>query len=247
MRVVNRFNRVKRALLGLLCLIPLAAPADTAAVITSLEVEYRTKILENDDFAAYRVSIPAGHATAMHRHDTDILTVFISGGPTRTVIKDEPPRAESIPAGSVRFRPSGFTHATENPGSRPFVFVILEFKRSVGARQQDLPAGSRHCAPDRNTACVEQNYLLCTQRVCAKSVMLGAGADMQVGAADSAQMLVAVTDARWSSSEGNGAHAKVRKSGDIEYVAAGAIKSWRNAAATPTHLVMLEFREAATP
>jgi quercetin dioxygenase-like cupin family protein len=238
----GRSRSLAGALSGLLWLVAAAAWAADDAVVSSLEVEYRQKVLENDAFTAYRVSIPASHATVMHRHDTDILTVFISGGKTRTVIQGEPPRVEDIPAGTVRFRPAGFTHATENHEATDFRFVVLEFKKSVGARQPALPQGSRVCTSGDERACVEQEYRLCTAAVCARSIVMAPMSELVVDALPFDQLLVAVSDAELSSGQGALARVAGRKSGDVEYLKRGAALRWRNIAPTPAHLVMLEFR-----
>jgi hypothetical protein len=250
MRLRNDIFAPTATVFALLVLHPrISTPAESAAVVPSLEVEYRAKVFENADFAAYRVTIPPRHATVMHRHDTDILTVFISGGPTKTVIMGEAPREEVIPEGSVRFRSAGFTHATENPGPGPgpFTFVVLEFKKSVGTRRADVPAGSRSCGPSDDAACVEQKYVLCTTLVCAKTVLLGPKAEMDASAADTAQMLVAVSTAHLSRDGESGLRSFIRKNGEVEYLEPVAKRRWRNEATLPAHLVILEFGRAKAP
>lgn len=230
-------------LFGLLLLFPYgAAPAADDTVISSLEVQYRQRIFQNAEFAAYHVAIPPGNATLMHRHDTDILSVFVSGGETRTMISGKPPRVETIPAGTVRFRPAGFTHASGNMGAQPFRFVVLEFKSSVGARLPDRPDDSRDCATDDARACVDQKYLLCTARLCARAVIIGPRAELRAGTGLNDQLLVAVSDFELSARDEQGTKMLARRSGEVEYLTGEAPRQWRNVATVPAHIVVVEFR-----
>jgi hypothetical protein len=134
-----------------LCVI---AAAQETAPISALEVEYRKQIFKDARFSAYLLEIPPHHASAMHRHDTDMLSVFVAGGDTKSTIYGKNPVADHFAVGEVRFKPAGFTHSTENMGANMFRAVILEFTSSVEAVQPTKPP-TRYCNPDSETACVD--------------------------------------------------------------------------------------------
>src|SRR4051794_37378160 len=142
-----KLNSLIRSLVLLaISLAPVAAAPETKP-ISALEVKYRKQIFENDRFAAYLLEIPPKHASLMHRHDTDILTVFVSGGETIGTIYGKPPKEDRFTIGEVRFRPVGFTHSTENIGANTFQCVILEFKSSMGSIESTKPENLRYCNP----------------------------------------------------------------------------------------------------
>ena len=68
----------------------------------------------------------------MHRHDKDLLTVFISGGRTTAVFEGSAPQTDTFVAGVVRYRQAGFAHSTQNDGSSDFRAVLLEFDEPQG-------------------------------------------------------------------------------------------------------------------
>ena len=113
------------------------------------EVRLRHQILRGHGVTAFLLQIPPGQGTQMHRHDKDLLTVFISGGRTTAVFEGSPPKTDTVASGEVRYRTAGFAHSTRNDGSADFRTVLLEF---------DNPQG-----PSRPGA---QGGLFCTDRFC---------------------------------------------------------------------------------
>lgn len=111
--------RITKAVILLLILCAFAA-AQSPTPISDLEVKYRKQIFKNDRFSVFLLEIPPNHASLMHRHDTDILTIFVSGGETKGTIYGKPPKEDRFAVGDVRFRPLGFTHSTENIGANMF-------------------------------------------------------------------------------------------------------------------------------
>jgi len=167
-------KRGAKAIVLLLLLCTFAAAQDTTP-ISALEVKYRKRIFKNDRVSVYLLEIPPNHASLMHRHDTDILTIFVAGGETKSTIYGKPPKEDKFTVGEVRFRPAGFTHSTENMGANVFRAVILEFNSSVGAIEPSKPPDSRYCNPGSETACVSEKYLFCTARFCVKEIGIAPG------------------------------------------------------------------------
>jgi hypothetical protein len=102
--------RITAPPLVLLLLLCGFATAQETTPISALEVKYRKQIFANDRFAVFLLEIPPNHATLMHRHDTDILSIFVSGGETISTIFGKPPKEDRFAVGEVRFRSAGFTH-----------------------------------------------------------------------------------------------------------------------------------------
>lgn len=238
----GRFMRAPKALVVLLLLCAFATAQDTTP-ISSLEVKYRKQIFKNDRVSVFLLEIPPNHASLMHRHDTDMLSIFVAGGETKSTIYDKPPKEDKFTVGEVRFRPAGFTHSTENIGANVFRSVILEFKSSMGAIQPTQPGDSRYCNPGREKVCVDEKYLLCTARFCVKAISIAPGAVWRNNEYASDQMLVAVSDYKLSSQrKGNPTIVLKRKSGEVEYFTGGSARQWRNVVSQPSRIIAVVFR-----
>jgi quercetin dioxygenase-like cupin family protein len=234
--------RVTKAVVLILLLCAIAAAQETAP-ISALEVKYRKQIFKDDRFSVFLLEIPPKNASPMHRHNTDMLTVFISGDKTKSTIYGEPPTEIRINAGEVRYRPAGFTHSTENLGSSMFRAVILEFNSSTGAIQPTKPSDSRYCNPGSETTCVDAKYLFCTAKFCVQDLTIGPGAVWRNDENAGDQMLVAVSDYKLSyRPKGKAAKVRKRKSGDVEYFPRGSARQWKNVASEPARVIAVVFR-----
>ena len=227
----------------LLLLLCSFSRAQLTTPISALEVKYLKRILKNDRVSVYLLEIPPGHASLMHRHDTDILSIFMAGGETRGTIHGKPPREDRFTVGEVRFRPVGFTHSTENIGANVFRSVILEFNSSMGAIKPAKPRDARYCNPGSETACVAEKYLLCTAGFCVKEITVEPGAVWLNSDHASDQMLIAVSDYRFSyQRKGKTAHGRRLKSGEVQYLTGGSARQWKNALNAPARIIDVVFR-----
>lgn len=234
--------RIAKAIVLLLLLCPFATAQDTTP-ISALEVKYRKLIFKNDRTSVFLLEIPPNHASLMHRHETDILSIFVAGGETKGTIYGKPPREDKFTVGEVRFRPAGFTHSTENIGVNVFRSVILEFTSSMGAIEPSKPPDSRYCNPGSDTACVDAKYLFCTARFCVQELSIAPGAVWRNNEYTSDHMLVAVSDYKLSDKlKGKPANVRKRKSGEVEYFPRGSARQWRNAASGPARIIAVVFR-----
>jgi hypothetical protein len=220
-------------LLTLLVLQCGIAVAQAPAPISSLEVKLRKQIFENDRLSVYLLEIPPNQASLMHRHDTDLLSVFVSGGETKSTIFGNPPKEDTFAVGAVRFRPAGFTHSTENIGTSMFRSVVVEFNSSMGAIETGKPDDSHYCDSDAKSACVDVKYVFCTARFCVQDVRIAPGAVWRND--DTGDRLrVAVSDYQFST--------RIRKSGEVEYFSRGSAKHWKNVGGKPARIVDVVFR-----
>ncbi len=233
---------IPKAIVLLLLLCAFAAAQDTTP-ISALEVKYRKQIFKNDRVSVFLLEIPPKHASLMHRHDTDILSIFVAGGETRSTIYGKPPKEDKFTVGEVRFRLAGFTHSTENIGANVFRSVILEFTSSMGAIEPTKPPDSRYCNPGSETACVDEKYLFCTAKFCVQELSIAPGAVWRNNEYASDQMLVAVSDYKLSNKrKGKAANVRKRKSGEVEYFLGGSARQWKNAASEPARIIAVVFR-----
>ena len=220
-----------------------AAAAQETAPISALEVKYRKRILKNDRLSVYLLEIPPKHASLMHRHETDILSIFVAGGETKGTIFGKPPREDKFAVGEARFRPAGFTHSTENTGANVFRSVIVEFKDSMGEIEPTKPADSRACNPGSETACAEEKYLFCTAKFCVREIIIAPQAIWRDNGYATDRMLIAVSDYKLlSRSKGKAGKLKKRKSGEVEYFKGGSARFWTNAGDEQARLIAVVFR-----
>jgi hypothetical protein len=212
------------------------------APISANEVTLRHRIYADGRVTIFLLDIPPGQATVLHRHDRDMLSVFVNGGRTRASFNGAAPVEDSFTPGDVRFRSAGFTHSTENIGIDHFLSVIFEFVDSQGPRASATRPTAHTCNPGSQTACVDEKPLFCTSRFCVDDLTMGPHAVRPAGGVREDQILVAVSDYTFSEdTAGNAAAVHTRKSGAIEPVAAGPARRWTNAG-DPAHLVVVTVR-----
>jgi hypothetical protein len=239
-------RRSGRVCLGLIALCFAAAssaqstPATGDEIPPASEVKYRHPILETGRFIAYLLEIPPHQATMMHRHDRDILTVFVSGAKTTSTFFGHEPVTDAIPSGEARFRSAGFTHATRNQDSVVFRAVILEFAQSQGALR--LQSDEQHyCNQDSPSACVTEKQKLCTDSFCVTEIRMAPGAIRKTAAPAGSYAIIAVDDCELSDGPQESASTHAYRSGDIQYFET-ASSSWKNSGRTEAHLALVSFR-----
>jgi uncharacterized RmlC-like cupin family protein len=212
------------------------------APISADEVTLRHRIYGDERVTIFLLDIPPGQATLLHRHDRDMLSVFVNGGRTRASFNGAAPVEDSFTPGDVRFRSAGFTHSTENMGTDRFLSVIFEFVESQGPRASATRPATHICNPDSQIACVDEQPRFCTRKFCVDDVIMAPHAVRPAGGATNARFLVAVSGYTFSEEiPGTPAAVHTRKSGEIEPMAAGPARRWTNAG-DPGHLVVVTVR-----
>jgi hypothetical protein len=230
-----------RLILCLLFLCTIAAAQDTK-VISALDVKYRKQIYKDPRFSVFLLQIPPNHASLMHRHDTDMLSVFVSGGVSKSTIYGKPPVRDTYGVGEVRYRAGGFTHATENTGTTMFRAVILEFNSPAGEANAGKPADVHNCKAGEATKCVDETYLFCTAKFCVEDVSIAPGIMWRDREFARDQMLIAVSDYSLLYKQGGKTSStRRRKSGEADYLAGGPERQWTNNGPLPAHIVTVIF------
>lgn len=210
--------------------------------ISADEVTLRHRIYGDERGTIFLLDIPPGQATLLHRHDRDMLSVFVNGGRTRASFNGAAPVEDSFKPGDVRFRSAGFTHSTENIGTDRFLSVIFEFVDVQGPRASATGPATHVCNPDSQTACVDEQPLFCTNKFCVADVKMAPRAVRPADGATNDRILVAVSDYTFrEETPATAAAVHTRKSGEIEPMAAGPGRRWTNAG-DPSHLVVVTVR-----
>jgi uncharacterized RmlC-like cupin family protein len=234
---------VMKAIASLILLSTVSALAQQAAPIPAEEVTLRKQIYEDARVRVFLLDIPPGHATVLHRHDRDMLSVFVSGGKTRAVFDGRPPVDDTFAVGDVRFRTAGFTHSTENRDSANFLSVIFEFVQPQGARMAPTRPAIRTCAVGDDSACVNEQPRFCTTGFCVDEVTMAPGAVTAEAAPTTDRILVPLSAYSLVKQTAGGTpivHHKKR--GEVELIPAGPPRRWTNPTKAPAHYIVLVFR-----
>ena len=217
-----------------------AAAAQDAA---SPRSEERKEILRNQHVTVSRVEIPPGVSTAMHRHDRDVLSVFITGGDTLHTTEGEKPTRDKIASGTARFRNGGFSHTRANEGMDVFRVVVTEFAEPQGKSERISDKNSHYCNAGSKTACVDEKYLFCTAKVCVEEVTIAPGAITIKHGHTTDHMLIAISDYELTDvAEGKGTSVRNVKSGDVEYIPAGITHQLTNTGKNAARFVVVVFK-----
>jgi uncharacterized RmlC-like cupin family protein len=212
------------------------------APISADEVTLRHRIYGDGRVTIFLLDIPPGQATLLHRHDRDMLSVFVNGGRTRASFNSAAPVEDTFAPGDVRFRSAGFTHSTENIGTGRFLSVILEFVDSQGPRASSTRPATHTCNPESQAACVDEKPLFCTSKFCVDDLTMAPRAVRPASGVTKDRILVAVSGYTFSEDiPGTAAAVHTRKSGEIEHLAAGPARRWTNAGDSG-HLVVVTLR-----
>jgi len=212
------------------------------APISAAEVTLRHRIYGDRRVTIFLLDIPQGQATLLHRHDRDMLSVFVNGGRTRASFNGAAPVEDSFTPGDVRFRSAGFTHTTENIGADRFLSVIFEFVDSQGPRAPATRPATHICNPDGRTGCVDEKPLFCTSQFCVDDLVMAPRAVRPAGGVANDRILVSVSGYTFSEDmPGTAAAVHTRKSGEVEPMAAGPAGRWTNGG-DPSHFVIVTVR-----
>jgi beta-alanine degradation protein BauB len=224
-------------------LAALSMAAQTAPTATANGDRLRKEILHNDRVTAYLVELEPGQSAPMHRHDRDLLGVFVSGGERKVTMEGGSPVEENTKPGEVRFREGGFSHSTENIGKSTFRVVDVEFETPQGKKAPASSKRSHYCNPGSRVACVTEKYLFCTPKFCAEDVRMGPGAKSSQHSHDTEHMLVAISDYSLSDDTvGKGIVQREVKSGGVEYLPAGITHVLTNTGKTEARFIAIIFK-----
>ncbi len=205
-------------------------------------VPQRKEILRNHRVTVSLLELAPREATPMHRHDRDILAVFVDGGRVRNTVLVHKAVADKVAVGEVRFLNAGYAHAIKNEGSGRLRVVIVEFADPQG-KIEKVGTASHYCNPGSTTACVDEKQLFCTEKVCVEDVSIAPGAITTKHSHTTDHMLVAVSDYELTDRvAGKGIVVRTRKSGEVEYIPAGITHRLTNTGQAPARFTVIVWR-----
>ncbi len=189
--------------------------------------ETSKQLLQNPRVNVSLVDIPArGPISPKRDHDT--LTVVVRGPAKST--------------GVVEFRAADQTDSA-TIAEQPLQAVTVEFANSQGPVERKPPAASRYCNPGSRTACVAENYLLCTAKMCVEEVTMGVDAVTTKHSHDTDHMIIALSDYSLADDiAGDGVVMRNVKSGGVEYIPAGITHTLTNKSGGDIRFVVVLFR-----
>jgi quercetin dioxygenase-like cupin family protein len=221
------------------------------------------EIFRNKHLIASTLELAPGEATPMHRHDRDVLAVFISGSQMKETGADKSGKAEKtagqkivsamhipgfggsdkVEPGAVDFHKGGITHTIENTGKESLRATVIEFTDPVGKQRSADQKSTKYCNPDDNKICVSEKYLFCTQKFCVEDVTMDAGAMTTRHSHSTDHMLVAVTDYELTDvAVGKAKVVRTRKSGEVEYIPSGINHQLTNSSKSPERFIVIIFK-----
>ena len=217
--------------------------AQSAPPVPESEVPQLKQILQNQHITVSRLELAPQESTPMHRHDRDLLVVFVTGGHTKNATKGKRPKKDTMAVGEARFRSAGYTHAITNEGPDVFRAVVVEFAEPQGKTGSVGTKDSHYCNPGSETACVNEKYLFCTNKVCVEDVSLGPGAVTIKHGHTTNHMLIAISDYELTDdTEGKGTTVRTKKSGEVEYFSPGITHQLRNTGKETARFIAVVFR-----
>ncbi len=227
--------------IAVVLLLCAAGFAQSAAPVPDNQVPQRKELLKNSKVDVNLLTLAPGEATPMHKHDRDLVTVFVTGGQTESTLLGKQSTKDKVEAGEVRFRNAGFSHSTKNVGSSPFEAVIVAFADAQGTMKR-IHKKSQTCAPGTKT-CVEEKELFCTEKVCVEEVKMAPGSVSVRHSHATDHMLIAVSDYELTDEvEGKGTIIRRHKSGEVEYIPAGITHRLQNNTKSLAQFIVILWR-----
>src|SRR4051794_28985587 len=232
-----------RRLIAFTVLFCAACAGQRPAPIPDSQVPQRKEIFRNRRVIVSVLELAPGEATPMHQHARDMLAIFVNGGKTSNTIYGSKPSADRMAVGEVRFKNAGYSHATRNDGVDRFRVDIIEFADPQGKTEKTANKKAHYCNPDSKTACVNEDSLFCTAKVCVEDVTIAPGAVTTRHSHSTDHMLVAISDYELTDTvEGKGKTVRTRKSGELEYIPAGITHQLTNSGPAAARFIVVVWR-----
>ncbi len=204
----------------LACVAAVGAAAQQGATVEQTAI---TKpVLKNDDVEVGVTEIPPHTTVNLHRHERDYLVVDLTDYQMVSNVEGGvAPRKIAAHRGDAHMIDGGFSHSIINDSDAPARMLHVDFAEKQG-RQTPGPKASRYCNPRSKTACVDEKYLFCTEKLCVSDVTMGPGAVTYRHRHSTAHMVIPLTELEMKDEVTGGEGVRrQQKPGDVIYLPAG--------------------------
>lgn len=227
---------------ALLLLAAIAVAQQKSAIPVDQEPHHH-QVFQNQKVRAFLSELAPNEQMPTHLHSRDYITAFLLNAQLTVTAAGQKPLPQRVAAGTVRYTRAPVIHSVRNTAPAPFRAVEIEFAEQQGKSTPSKQRPSHYCNPGSKTACVDEKYLFCTEKVCVSDVTMGEGAVTMKHSHQTDHMLVALTDYRLSDNvEGKGANVRVEQSGGVEFVPAGITHQLTNVAQHPVRFLVIVWR-----
>ena len=223
--------RWSRCLLLLALLVPVSAA-----------FAYDSKTLfENDRLRVTRIELPKDGELPSD-NTMDAITIQLGEGRT-SLIQPGVLAKSGTGSGQVHYFAAGTKHSVKNIGKETVSFIQVQFLRPSGKYVAFETPPSHYCNPGAQKECVREQYLFCTDRLCAESVSLDPGAISTQHTHDADYMVIATTDFMWRNEPlGKAAFDEAFKAGDVKYIEAGGTHRLNNTGGKTARMFVIQFK-----
>ncbi len=194
-------------------------------------------VMENQYTRVYRVELPPGASTKLHRHDHDYVSVILTNAQLEGFSPGKPRTAAQREEGQVRFTPAGLIHGSVNTGKTTFGVLVVELLKPAGGDVGEPVTESEHSL-DLGHGHIE-DVVLNNSRVQATDLQIAPGMQTDEDAGVHPELLVWMADGELAS--GTSGEQLRGKKGEVSWLNADA-GSLRNTGHHPAHLITVQFK-----
>ncbi len=215
--------------------------AQTAPEVEIIAEPHHHLVLQNAYVRAFRVEIPPGQATLLHRHRHDYVDVNLGAAQISSQMDGKPPVTTMLQDGQTTFVEGRMAQVVRDLGATPFHNVTVEFLKDEKARQSPPPKWDEERGLhilDRGT----QDILFVKDGVRVSELDLQPGGMIPRHHHAGPHLVIAVTDLDLQSDVvGKGVSKVILKAGDVAWAAGGFTHTLMNVGREPAKFITLEF------
>jgi quercetin dioxygenase-like cupin family protein len=228
---------MRRVLLFILLISAVLCAQQAAAPVVPIDHEPMHHLfLENESARVFKVEVPAGGRTLMHRHDRDYLFVTLGDSDVINARRGEPARELKLKDGDIAYTAGGFEHIAINRAATPFRNVTIEVVKAApdpNAEQSVALAG----------AGMSVTFMVENPRAHAELDELEPGATTPLHTHKLAHLAVALNDMTLENDVvGKGKSLATRKAGDVVWVPGGYTHTFKNLGKTTARWAVIEIK-----
>ena len=200
------------------------------------------ELLHNERVRVTRLQLEKGE-TLPDDNRFDVITVKLGEEETALIEPGQMEKSDRGPLMEAHYFIAGTRRRVKNMGKSSVPFVEVQFLQPPGTYEAtDIP-GSHYCNPGSTKECVTEQYLFCTKRFCAETVILDPGAISTQHTHDADYMVIATSDFSWSNEPVDKPAVEEKfKRGDVKYIDAGGTHRLINNGGTRAKLFVVQFK-----